>query len=691
MKKYLKKLSLLFTLAMVLMVSCSKEDSAKTPEIVTALVLMDNVKIIDATELELDLTPSKIDNGIYEFSFSGASPDIKLGDIIVGEQGDGFIRKVSSAAVNGNSIVLQTTQGTMSDVFQEGGFNFNLDMTDMKARGPSGFSYTITNKTLYEEGALSIVLNNTQVDFDPNWFLDFNFDKKGITSFEMSAQNGTLNGNFTATVTASQAITLLNKSSSILPNGKPYSKSYTKRVPATLLGFPVLVPVTVVMNLDLVLDYSAIINAAITRQATFTSNNKFNLGLNYSNGKWNDINSFSPSNNFSLSKRTGNANATINLSLTPKVSFKLYGQAGPYASVGLMEQLSSSVASPALDWDFKADVWIKSTAGASVAILDYSLADYSKTWETAKLSYLTPYKIEKVSGDNQKGNFGQQLISPLKVKVLDNLDKPQSNIPVYFKIVDGGGTVQTTSVLTDDNGFAETQWTLGSSATQTVNVSAKKANGTLLLNAPLTFSATSTVSSCDDTTVPYSTVTIGSQIWMQKNLNVCKYRNGDDIPQVQDPTAWSKLTTGAWCYRENKTANGLIYGKLYNWYAVNDPRGLAPADYHIPSDAEWNTLITFLGGRDVAGGKMKATGTSLWTSPNTDATNSSGFTGLPGRLRFYDGSFSYSDYNDGYWWSASERGDIASSWNYELDSQDGSVLRDDDLKTYGYSVRCVKD
>ena len=128
---------------------------------------------------------------------------------------------------------------------------------------------------------------------------------------------------------------------------------------------------------------------------------------------------------------------------------------------------------------------------------------------------------------------------------------------------------------------------------------------------------------------------------MDKNLDVDRYRNGDPIPKVTDPTAWVALTTGAYCYYNNDSATyAATYGKLYNWYAVNDPRGLAPAGWHIPSDAEWATIETCLGGASVAGGEMKETGTIHWQSPNTGATNSSGFTGLPGGYRNYDVVFS---------------------------------------------------
>lgn len=696
MKKYFKKLPFLFAIALVFIVSCSKDDGEKTPAAQTTPILKDNVKIIDATNLELDLTQTQLDAGVYQFTATGTIPTIAAGDVIVGDQGEGFLRKVTSVVVNGNTITLQTTQGSMTDVFKEGGFNFNLDMTDMQNRtSSSGFSYTIPSLPVYQQGALSIVLNSGQVDFNPNWFFDFDFDETGINSFEVSAKNATLNGDFTAQITASQSVTLLDRSSSILPNARPYKKTYTKYVPAVLLGLPVVVPIKVVMELDLVLDYSASIGAAITRQAKFTSNNTFNLGVKYANGQWNDINSFSPANNFTLLQRTGNATATINLALTPKVSFKLYGAIGPYAQVGLMEELSGAVASPSLDWDFKADVWLKSKAGVNdVSILDFNLQGYNKTWETEKLSYLTPYKIEKVSGDNQTGNFGQPLTAPIKVRVLDNLDRIQSNVPVYFTVSEGGGSVQTASILTDTNGFAETQWTLGASGLQRLNVSAKKADGTTILNAPLSFAATGTDSPCGNITDIdgnlYPSVTIGTQCWMQANLNVSKYRNGDPIPQVQDPTAWAALTTGAWCYYENNTANGTVYGKLYNWYAVNDPRGLAPVGYHVPSDGEWTTLTTFLGGQSVAGGKMKST--TLWDSPNTGATNSSGFTGLPGGWRFYFGVFLEIG-GVGLWWSSTEYS-TTKAWGCIVVNNDSYAGRSADGandKKAGFSVRCLRD
>ena len=185
-------------------------------------------------------------------------------------------------------------------------------------------------------------------------------------------------------------------------------------------------------------------------------------------------------------------------------------------------------------------------------------------------------------------------------------------------------------------------------------------------------------------TIKAQDVTIGTQVWTAKNLDVTKYRNGDAIPQVQDKNAWAKLKTGAWCYYENNTANGTTYGKLYNWFAVNDTRGLAPKGYHIPTDAEWTILTDNLG--EEAGTKMKST--SGWYN-NGNGTNTSGFAGLPGGYRYDNGGFN-DDGAIGYWWSSSENSPDG-AWYRNLNNVNGKVGRGDDDEQSGFSVRCLRD
>ena len=203
------------------------------------------------------------------------------------------------------------------------------------------------------------------------------------------------------------------------------------------------------------------------------------------------------------------------------------------------------------------------------------------------------------------------------------------------------------------------------------------------------------------------TVTIGTQVWMTKNLDVATFRNGDPIPQAKTNEEWKKAGENqqpAWCYYDNDPANGAKYGKLYNWYAVNDSRGLAPVGYHIPSDAEWTILTDFLGGEEAAaarvagknldgdefaGTKMKST--DFWADyegNSGNGTNESGFSGLPGGG--FNGSFNYIG-KYGYWWSSTEF-DSSNAWGRNLGYYLGNVFRYSGyFKRFGFSVRCLRD
>ena len=189
----------------------------------------------------------------------------------------------------------------------------------------------------------------------------------------------------------------------------------------------------------------------------------------------------------------------------------------------------------------------------------------------------------------------------------------------------------------------------------------------------------------------YTSIVLGNgQEWMAENLRTTTYANGDPIPNVTDDNQWEDLTTGAWAHYNNDSQYENPYGKLYNWYTVDDPRNVCPTGWHVPTDAEWTVLSDYLGGSAVAGGKMKSTGTQYWSSPNTDATNESGFSGLPGGYRNYNVAFYYVD-SLGYWWSSTETNSTY-AWNRHLDYYNGGVHRHhSNYKKFGYSVRCLRD
>ncbi len=245
------------------------------------------------------------------------------------------------------------------------------------------------------------------------------------------------------------------------------------------------------------------------------------------------------------------------------------------------------------------------------------------------------------------------------------------------------------------------------------------------------------------------TVTIGSQVWMVKNLDVARFRNGDAIPEAKSSDAWNATRNNqqpAWCWYDNDPANGAKFGRLYNWYAVADPRGLCPAGWHVPSDEEWTVLEDFLGGRG-AGTKLKAAekteirvryedsggyyeqkscpNCADWSSeyarkvpchtckdkrwvkgvfvPKSkervekkvkigwDGDNSSGFTGLPGGCRFGNGTYTGIGGYGGWWSSTDPDASSAYAWFRELGINDGNSKRSNTGQAYGFSVRCLRD
>jgi uncharacterized protein (TIGR02145 family) len=196
----------------------------------------------------------------------------------------------------------------------------------------------------------------------------------------------------------------------------------------------------------------------------------------------------------------------------------------------------------------------------------------------------------------------------------------------------------------------------------------------------------------------YETIKIGEQIWTKENLQVEKFRNGDIIKQAKTKEEWKKAAEAgepAWCYAENDPSNEKKYGKLYNWYAVNDSLELAPEGWHIPSDQEWMEMENVLKGRNVAGDKLKSI--KGW-GEKSKGNNESGFNGLPGGARSFDKPVNYGQkesieffnvHNAGYWWTPTEVGERA--FIRILETENMSLRRFFISKDYGMSIRCMKN
>jgi uncharacterized protein (TIGR02145 family) len=188
----------------------------------------------------------------------------------------------------------------------------------------------------------------------------------------------------------------------------------------------------------------------------------------------------------------------------------------------------------------------------------------------------------------------------------------------------------------------------------------------------------------------YPFLLIGNKFWMTENLRTTRFQNGSEIPNVTDNSTWGLLTTPAWCNFDNNIGNDLLFGKLYNWFSTSLANNVCPAGWSLPTDTEWTNLIEYLGGESVAGGKLKAL--TIWDSPNVDATNESGFTGLPGGIRSGNQGAFLGEGELGYWWSRTGNvNDSDSAWGRIVYNFMGYVDRNYYNIQDGISIRCVKN
>ena len=247
-----------------------------------------------------------------------------------------------------------------------------------------------------------------------------------------------------------------------------------------------------------------------------------------------------------------------------------------------------------------------------------------------------------------------------------------------------------TTVNTDVNGQAKVMWQLGPVyGTQTIEASVTAVDGTALTTV---LNIIGMLSDAEGNL--YQTIEMGNQLWMAENLRSTKYNDGTEIPYISDSYNWENNTSNpAYCWYYNSAYEyKQEYGALYNWHVISTEK-ICPSGWHIPTDAEWSILVSIWGGESQAGGKLKEAGTAHWKSPNTGATNESGFRARPGGLRDYKGVYHGTDNkigSYGYWWSATVKNN-ESSWAYIMYYNNSTILRHSANKQTGYSLRCIKD
>jgi uncharacterized protein (TIGR02145 family) len=640
-----------------------------------------NLKVIDTTVYHLVSDSLEMAQGIYRYEIisSRKAKDLIVADnIVVGTENYGYLRKVDEATFNGNEMTLTTSDATFEDAFIEGEFSFNTGLTGkggpvmtftrIKYLAPGveishqkdGFTFNLSGVVIYEGDNLSVSIPQGHITLDPAFKFDFKFKDKKVQQLAFYTDN---------TIYENSIDVQLDVTASV-------SKEYEKTLAETekfIVFWVGLVPVLAVITTQITGTVDCSFDAAFTATTGYTNTNTVSFGVKYEYGSWQKIWGLNSNNQLHPITWSENISLEQNLSIEPEIDVKFYGIIGPYFNLPVWEKLGARLTVPALDFDASLDIGLNGNLGASVTIFDETLADYSVgLFGFEKNLYKTPVKVEIISGNNQIGTVNTQLPGPLTVKVTDS--KGLTYIPsrVHFTVETGGGTITETDLWTDASGIAQTSWTLGAlEGEQTVKVEVFKADGTAIQGSPQIFTASSqaTTGQCGQKFTDtrdeksFNSVQIGTQCWMAKNLN---YATGN-----------------SWCFGNNST-NCEIYGRLYDW---NTALTACPSGWHLPSVAEWIILYDYLG--EGGGGKMKETGTAHWSSPNYGATNSTGFTGLPGGGYFpFFPIFMHLSYN-GYWWSSTEYSSAA--WKVSLSCGHANLDLGWTDRSDGYSVRCLKD
>lgn len=700
-------------------------------------------EIIVLDTVEVSLIPDSLQQaeGIYTYTLNGLNP-ISAGDIIIGTEGEGYLRFVNYVLVNGTLLVVHTSQASMDDIFDDAVIDFAFSNDSLDERS-SGYNFNFQPTTLFQAGPIALTLDSGQIGMDSDWNGHIEYGLfSGLQEFSFGAENIALSCDFQVSLEASQTTTPLN--------GEMQLATFSRTIEVLAYGLPVIIT----LQGKLKVYYSLNIGAEISETANYHGAVNFAAGIQYDGSDWSTPNSITADQDFTLNT-TGQANVSVHLALVPELSAKFYGVVVPYVNPGVHMQSDGAVAFPYLDWNIDTDLYADITMGCDLNILTGStslIGPYN--FPSSPLEYNIPDTVVIVAGDMQGGAPYYPLEEPLIVQVLDGLGNPVSNVPVHFQSLDEDGYIEPMVTVTDGNGYAYSQYAsfgyYSATGEHQMTASVRRGNLSEINGSPAEFTLledfpdvimSPNITTSNDSvylsaeivddgigivevgfyyyvigltdpvyasatlvdstfalgigglspyttyqviayatdltgntyffgtpenywysfltqagTCPgepsvtdidgnvYNTVGISEHCWLQRNLDVSHYQNGDVIPYISDTLTWKNANYGAWCYYNFDPSYGPIYGKLYNWYAVNDLRGLAPEGWRIPTEDELYALYVYVGNTT---DMLKEAGTAHWLEPVTNANNASGFTALPGGgITNYYGYFYANDPNN---------------------------------------------
>jgi uncharacterized protein (TIGR02145 family) len=688
-------LCLLLISSVCMLTTCKKD---KQESVTGGVVIADNVSQIPNETWDKNFI--SMDSTNYTLNFSDnidSAMKFKPGDILISTTGDGLLRKVTSVKTAGGKTQVQTEFASLVDAVEQGELDLDqplypsqvksieYNVPGMRSKTEIGkgstaidFSWDI-NSVVYDSDRSPVTVND-QIKLEG----EFGFKLRLVTKIDIGLFKGLKEIKFGIAASQNLDLNLVASIAYQLPQNLDI-------VLATIRFSPICVyigAVPVVLNPVLKIHVGVEGNFSATITTGISESLSFNAGIHYVKYKgWEPYCNYDKDFSYYWPKFFIDANVVAYLK--PEFEMKVYGVGGPYVNMKLFGRVAAElVPNPAIE--IFAGVSIG--AGARISIfdkyeLDYSIEDILK-YERRVFNKSLTQAIKAPTVSTSIGSY-TSTSAILGGAVTGSGGSPVTERGIYWGTSSDPVHSGTKLALGSDSGsFSKNIENLRPNTTYYVRAYAINSGGPGL-GEEKNFITLNNLTAVDVDGNAYKTVTIGSQVWFSENLKTTRLNDGQNIPQATDNSAWTNLTGAGYCwYNNDKAVYGSTYGALYNWYAVNTGN-LCPAGWHVPTDTDWIALTDYLGGVNVAGGKLKEAGLSHWETPNTAATNEVGFNALPGGHRAGYGGFGYNG-SYGYWWSGSGFDD-ANAWLRRLNKDSAEASRMYSEKDWGRSVRCVKD
>ncbi len=688
---------LLFVLLSLVIFTTCKKDPPDEPDVaVPETTVVINEQTWETTFTGIDSTSKTLyfDDEVLDLT------EIEPGDYIISTEGNGLLRKVTGITETTDGIKVETSFASLTDVIYDGETSFNTILSQQNIE-----KITYLRKGVEVDTSMMNAEKDAALEYNIDTYLD---DAGNIHIYGDFTLETLLEGNLSIGMVPPRVklfeLTYTIDQDLFLASEIDFSNvNYEDEVDLASITFtPIIammagVPILLVPELEIVAGVEMGIHCDV--YTDITQSMDYTIGIRYENKAWNTINNFYKT--FDYTAPIIDCSAEARVYIKPQFNVKIYNVVSPYLFADLYARL---------DADINTQPWWSLYGGANMGVgveaeilgkeifdfyTDPPLIEYEQLIASASGTFedvpVAAFSAQPLSGD-----------VPLQVAFTDeSLSSPES-WNWYF----GDGSTSTQQNPTHTY-TAEWQYTVtltvendnGSDCETKTNYITVTDGGGGGGNWGEPCPGTPTVTDIDGNV--YNTVLIGNQCWIKENLKVTHYPNGDEIPYISDNGEWIDLvdnnTDDAYCFYDNDT--NIEYGALYsyaaaiadNWQRDNsDGQGICPAGWHMPTDTDWTILTDYLGGVSVAGGEMKEAGTSHWNSPNTGATNKSGFTALPGGIRYYyHGTFGTVGLN-GYWWSATERSSFG-VWYRRLYYNNAYMTRSSCNKSDGFSVRCTRE